>query len=66
MAAAAPKILSEPVSVIRSLHPNTEGVGHESGATFAAEARQVEGYAGQVLDPVSNCMKTQTIVASGV
>ena len=64
MAAAAPKDLSEPAFVIRSLHPSTEGVVPENGKTFAAEAREVEGYAGQVLDPVSNGIKTRGVVAS--
>ena len=66
MAAAAPKDLSEPASVIRPLHPSTEGVVPENGKTFAAEAREVEGYAGQVLDPVSNGIKTRGVVASHV
>ena len=66
MAAAAPKALSELVSVIRPLHPSTEGVVPENGKTFAAVARQVEGYAGQVLDPVSNGIKTRGVVASHV
>ncbi|MDC1367537.1 hypothetical protein N8295_06175 [Pseudomonadales bacterium] len=47
MATAEPKALSELVSVIRPLHPSTEDVVPESGATFASEARQVEDYASQ-------------------
>ncbi|MDA9043136.1 hypothetical protein N9H56_01100 [Pseudomonadales bacterium] len=47
MATAEPKALSELVSVIRPLHPSTEDVVPESGATFAAEARQVDDYASQ-------------------
>ena len=39
MAAAAPKDLREPASVIRPLHPSTEDVVRENGKTFAAEAR---------------------------
>ncbi|MDC1298434.1 hypothetical protein N8Z64_02630 [Pseudomonadales bacterium] len=47
MSTAAPKAQSELVSVIRPLHPSTEDVVPESGATFAWEARQVEDYASQ-------------------
>ena len=66
MATAAPKALSELVSVIRPLHPSTEDIVPESGATFASEARQVEDYCKPVLRAVSNGMKTRGVVASHV
>jgi len=47
MATAEPKALSELVSVIRPLHPSTEDLVPASGATFAAEVRQIEDYASQ-------------------